>query len=200
MAGLGLEPLAAATGGEALVGAERAEVALAILSVDLAGPCGFEVLHRMRRSYGETLPIALLAATNDSNPRDEVASLLLGADDYFTKPLHDDLVLARVRRLVRGRAAPVSGRRVGASRGAAGAPDRPALTNRERQVLALLVRGYRTADIATRLCITRKTAATHIERILPKLGAHSQAQAVAFALRDGLVDDGGRAARGETPG
>ena len=185
---LGLHPVPAATGGEALSGAEHAEVALAIVAVDLASPCGYEVLHRMRGHYGETLPIALVSATADSNPRDEVASLLLGADEYFTKPLHGDLFLARVRRLVRRPTGPSPRRQTAGSDRTAGEPSRAALTNRERQVLALLASGHRSADIAARLCITRKTAATHIERILPKLGAHSQAQAVAFALRDGLVD------------
>lgn len=42
--------------------------------------------------------------------------------------------------------------------------------------------------VAGRLHISDKTVATHIEHILAKLGAHSQAQAVAFALRDRLVD------------
>ena len=62
------------------------------------------------------------------------------------------------------------------------------LTPREREVLALLVQGVARAQIARRLHITDKTASTHIEHILAKLGAHSQAQAVAFAVRDRLVE------------
>ena len=186
---LGLHPEAAATGAEALAAAERCGVALALLSVDLAGPCGYEVLHRMRAHYGEALPIAVLAASEHSSPRDEVASLLLGADDFFTKPLQFDRFLARVRRLATGPDRPGSRRPTAQSRSPAGPREPAQLTNREQQVLALLVSGCRTSEIAARLCITRKTAATHIERILPKVGAHSQAQAVAFAIRDGLVRD-----------
>jgi len=48
-------------------------------------------------------------------------------------------------------------------------------------------RGRIFAAIAERLVISTKTVATHIERILAKLGAHSRAQAVAIAYRDGLV-------------
>ena len=55
-------------------------------------------------------------------------------------------------------------------------------------MLALLVQGVARAQIARRLHITDKTASTHIEHILAKLGAHSQAQAVAFAVRDRLVE------------
>jgi DNA-binding NarL/FixJ family response regulator len=61
------------------------------------------------------------------------------------------------------------------------------LTRREHEVLTLLVDGRRRHEIAHLLCITPKTVSTHIERILGKLGAHSQAQAVAFALRQGVV-------------
>jgi DNA-binding NarL/FixJ family response regulator len=61
------------------------------------------------------------------------------------------------------------------------------LTKREQDVLGLLVDGRRLPEIAEALCITRKTAATHIEHILSKLGAHSQAQAVAFAMRDKVL-------------
>lgn len=194
VASLGMWPDAAATGTEALAAAERADVALALLSVDLAEPCGYEVLHRMRIRYGEALAIAVLSATEHSSPRDEVASLLLGADDYFAKPLQVNQFLARVRRLVNHPSRPSSRRRNGQSRTTTAERAHPELTNREHQVLALLVSGHRTSEIAARLCITRKTAATHIERILPKLGAHSQAQAVAFAIRDGLVPDQGPAA------
>lgn len=180
---LGLVIETAATGEGALAAAERPEIALVVLSVDLVDPCGYEVLHRMRTRHGEAFPIALLAASEHPHQRDEVASLLLGADDYFGKPLQTDLFVARARRLTShwamSRAASVP-----SSEG----PRRSGLTNREREVLALLVEGYRASEISSRLCISRKTAATHIERILPKVGAHSQAQAVAFTLRDGLLD------------
>jgi two-component system, OmpR family, response regulator len=62
-----------------------------------------------------------------------------------------------------------------------------ALTKREPDVLGLLVDGRRLPEIAETLCITRKTAGTHMEHILAKLGAHSQAQAVAFAMRDKVL-------------
>src|ERR1700734_391670 len=97
---LGFRPEPARTGAEALAAVGHSHVALVLLSVDLVDPCGYEVLHRMRGRYGEKLPIALLSATDHSGPRDEVAPMLLGADDYFTKPLQPDLFVARVRRLV----------------------------------------------------------------------------------------------------
>ena len=107
-------------------------------------------------------------------PADEVAGLLLGADEYFAKPITAELFLVRTRRLI----ARSYGRTSTGS----------TLTPREREVLSLLVQGIGRAEIARQLHITDKTASTHIEHILRKVGAHSQAQAVAFAVRDRLVE------------
>jgi DNA-binding NarL/FixJ family response regulator len=176
---LGLASEPAVSGAEALAAIARSTFALILLAVDLADPCCYEVLHRLRERSGPSQAAAVISAQDHPAPRDEVAALLLGADDYFAKPLQHDLFLARVRRLTEG------GRRAQHGR-----LDRPPLTNREYEVLAMLVSGLRSAEIAERLCITRKTTATHIERILGKLGAHSQAQAVAFAVRDRILDPG----------
>jgi DNA-binding NarL/FixJ family response regulator len=62
------------------------------------------------------------------------------------------------------------------------------LTPREREVLSLLSQGLCQKEIAPQLCLSPKTVAKHIEHLLAKMGVHSRAQAVALALRDGLVD------------
>ncbi|MDT5096878.1 MAG: hypothetical protein QOC76_615 [Mycobacterium sp.] len=55
------------------------------------------------------------------------------------------------------------------------------LTRRERDVLALLARGHRDADIATILCISPKTVSNHVSAILTKLGVQNRTQAAAYA-------------------
>jgi HD-GYP domain-containing protein (c-di-GMP phosphodiesterase class II) len=62
------------------------------------------------------------------------------------------------------------------------------LTQREVEVLVLIARGTATNEVATRLGVSRKTAATHIERIYAKTGASSRSAATLFALRNGLLD------------
>lgn len=181
VSGLGVGVEVATHGEDALRAAERSPPGLVVLSVDLSTPCGFEVLHRLRARFGGNLAIVLLGAAVGATPRDEVAALLLGADDYFARPLQFDTVLARMRRLLSRPRRPLLPVHGSSSRSGE-------LTSREREVLALLVAGERTDAIRQRLCISRKTTATHIERILGKLGAHSQAQAVAFAVRDGVLE------------
>ncbi|HLY63264.1 MAG TPA: response regulator transcription factor [Terriglobia bacterium] len=61
------------------------------------------------------------------------------------------------------------------------------LTSREREVVQLLAEGKSTKQVATSLRITLKTAATHRTNILRKLGLHSIAEIVRYAIRNGIV-------------
>ena len=62
------------------------------------------------------------------------------------------------------------------------------LTNRERQILAELAKGYSTAQTAASLHISPLTVRSHVKSILSKLGVHSKLEAVTFAMRHGLVE------------
>ncbi len=62
-----------------------------------------------------------------------------------------------------------------------------ALTPREKEVLALLAQGMSTAAISKELTITCTTVRNHIQSILSKLRARSRLEAVACAMREGLI-------------
>ena len=65
-----------------------------------------------------------------------------------------------------------------------------ALTEREREVLALVAKGLSNGEIAHELVISSGTAKTHVSRILTKLGARDRAQLVMIAYETGLVSPG----------
>ena len=81
--------------------------------------------------------------------------------------------------------------RVGAPPDAAALDD---LTEREREVLGLVARGFTNREIATRLFLSEGTVKTHVKRIFSKLGLHDRTQAVILAYEVGLVRPGESAA------
>jgi len=169
----------ASSGEEALNSVRRERPSCVLLDVLLPGVTGYEVCRELRDEYGEALPIIFVTGER-TEPGDRVAGLLLGADDYVVKPFDPDELLARVRRsIVRSQ---LDGRRRGDQvRAVFG------LTDRERDIVMRLADGMGQKAIAAELVISPKTVATHIQRILAKLGVHSRAEAVAVAHREGLT-------------
>jgi DNA-binding NarL/FixJ family response regulator len=161
----------ATSGAEAILAAAGEPISAAVLDVNLPDGSGYEVCRELRRLYGPSLPIVFVSGDR-MEPYDRVGGLLLGADDYLVKPVDPRELVMRVGALLR-RARRTPG-------------ERP-LTPRELEVLTLLAEGLNQLQIADQLAITSKTVATHIERILGKLGVRSRAQAVALAYRETLV-------------
>jgi DNA-binding NarL/FixJ family response regulator len=159
--------------------------ALAIVEVELPGQTsGIELLRELHEAFGDDLPVILVSAERKA-PLDHVTGLLLGADDYVSKPFDRGELLARVRRSLRRAEAPIlngNGNGNGERNGNVG------LSPREREILTLLADGQSQKQIAATLVISPKTVATHIQHLLSKLGVHSRAQAVAIAYRLGLVE------------
>jgi DNA-binding response OmpR family regulator len=179
----GYAAVEAASGEEGLeAAAEQSHVAV-ILEVNLPGISGYDVCRRLREAGNEAVIVFVSGERTESF--DRVAGLLLGADDYLTKPFAPDELLARVQSVLR-RAAPPASRRL--SR----------LTPRELEVLDLLSSGRTQSEIAEELVISPKTVGSHLGHIFEKLGVRSRAQAVAVALRetpeqrDGLDPQPGR--------
>ena len=88
----------AADGKTALEMAQASQFELILLDIMLPGMDGFQVAQRLRRA-GNRVPILMLTA-RDATP-DIVQGLDLGADDYLTKPFSFEVLLARIRALLR---------------------------------------------------------------------------------------------------
>lgn len=82
----------------------------------------------------------------------------------------------------------VNGARVVAILPVSGAGSASDLTDREREVLVLIARGYTSARIARRLGVATSTIRTHVEHIRSKLGVRTRSQAVARALAIGEIE------------
>jgi DNA-binding NarL/FixJ family response regulator len=165
--------------GDVLPHLDEERPALAIVEVELPGPTsGFELLRELQAAYGAELPVILVSAER-TTPLDHVAGLLIGADDYISKPFDPGELLARVRRSLSRSASALNGN--GTRNGDV------SLSPRELEILGLLSRGLSQTEIAKSLVVSPKTVGTHIQHILSKLGVHSRAQAVVEAYRLGLA-------------
>jgi DNA-binding NarL/FixJ family response regulator len=182
---LGYRTEESATGAAVLPAALADQPAAVVLDVELPDVSGYEVCRQLRDHYGDEIPIVFISGER-IEALDRSAGLLLGADDYLTKPVDGGELIARIRRLVERND---SNRQLPASNGKL-----VRLTRREHEVLDLLAGGCQQDEIARRLVISPKTVATHIQRILTKLDVRSRAQAVAYALREDQRDVVGHAA------
>ena len=69
-----------------------------------------------------------------------------------------------------------------------GREERPFLSEREHEVLVMIAAGMSAPEIGRRLMIGTATVKTHLHHIYEKLGAHERAEAVAAAIRRGLIE------------
>jgi DNA-binding NarL/FixJ family response regulator len=127
-------------------------------------------------------------------------ALAAGASGFLLKNTDPAELLRAVRVVAEGEAllAPSVTRRLiaefAAARRRASPPparvDLAALTEREREVMALAGAGLSNEEIAERLVVSPATARTHVSRAMVKLGARDRAQLVVFAYESGLVSPG----------
>jgi len=124
-------------------------------------------------------------------------ALRTGASGFLVKDTEPAELIAGVRAVARGDAllAPGVTRRLIADFAARARAPRPvpeldSLTEREREVMALVAEGLSNDEIAQRLVVSPATAKTHVSRAMVKLHARDRAQLVVYAYESGLVHPG----------
>ncbi|MFF4825357.1 response regulator [Streptomyces sp. NPDC001312] len=181
----------AADGHTAVALSAELEPGLGLMDVRMPDLDGLAATRHIRAR--PSAPEVLVVTTFDL---DEYAygALRAGASGFLVKDALGEEILVTVRAVLRGEVmmAPSVIRRLVERFVLPGA--RPAererlsrLTEREREVLALVARGLSNADIAARLFLGESTVKTHLGRLLSKLGLRDRVHAVVFAYESGLV-------------
>jgi DNA-binding NarL/FixJ family response regulator len=121
-------------------------------------------------------------------------AIRVGANGFLVKDTEPDELLRAIRAVVAGDAllSPGVTRRLieefaTRAKDPVDLPELDRLTDREREVVALVGEGLTNDEIATRLFMSAATAKTHVSRAMIKLGARDRAQLVVFAYESGLV-------------
>jgi DNA-binding NarL/FixJ family response regulator len=160
---------------------------LVLMDIDMPGIDGIEATRLIRKHFG-LLPV-LIQTNFDENDR-VFDSLRAGANGYLLKKTSPERFLESLREALDG-GAPMTGS-VAAKVLRFFSTDTQAkkdyhLTEREKHILSLLVKGYSYKLIAAECGITYNTVNNHIRNIYDKLYVNSATEAVSLAIRERLV-------------
>ncbi|WP_405941010.1 response regulator [Streptomyces sp. NBC_00207] len=188
--------------GEAADGAEAVrlvrELRPDVVLMDIRMPVldGLEATRRITED-GQSAAVKVVMLTTFELDEYVFEAIRSGASGFLVKDTEPEELLRAVRAVVAGDAllSPGVTRRLisefaARSKQPAAAAELGRLTEREREVMALVGMGLSNEEIARRLVVSPLTAKTHVSRTMVKLGARDRAQLVVLAYESGLVRPG----------
>jgi two-component system, NarL family, invasion response regulator UvrY len=178
--------------GEAADGTDVIRVAaglqpdVVLLDITMPGGPFLTLLRTLKRNHPRTGVLVLSV-----HPEEQYAIRALrgGADGYLSKERSPDLLLEAVRKVAQGQTympASVAHRLAAALRGGSVGEPHEALSGREYEVLCLMGAGKTVKQIAGHLGLSPKTVSTFRARILQKMGLHTNAELVRYAVEHAL--------------
>ncbi len=171
----------AADGAQAVELFRKHKPDVTIMDLRLPVMSGVEAITQIRRDFPSARILVLTTFDGDENI---FRALQAGARGYLLKDMFGDELMEAIRGVHAGKTripAPIAQRLAERMGG-------PSLTNRELEVLKLIVSGKSNKDIGNELSISEATVKTHINSILGKLGVSDRTQAATTALQRGIVE------------
>jgi DNA-binding NarL/FixJ family response regulator len=183
----------AGDGIEALERTRELQPDLVLMDISMPRCGGLEATRLIKAEMPDVKIVMVTVSQDDSDLFEAVKS---GAEGYLLKDMSNEefeRTLSGIAEgeapLSQGLAAKILEEFVRVSHGRnAQEDDRDALTDREQEVLTLVTDGKTNREIAEELFIAESTVNFHMKNILSKLHLRNRAEAVAYALRSGLVD------------
>ncbi|UYQ62041.1 response regulator [Streptomyces peucetius] len=185
----------AGTGAEAVELARSERADLVVMDIRMPELDGIAAT-RLIAADDDLAGVKVLVLTTYDTDEHIMEALRAGASGFLVKDTKPADLLAAIRTVAAGEALLSPGPTSRLIARVLSAPQLPrsggpdGLTDRERQVLALVARGMNNTEIAESLGLSPLTAKTHVSRIMSKLAARDRAQLVIIAYESGLVTPG----------
>ncbi|MEV6568931.1 response regulator transcription factor [Streptomyces kronopolitis] len=177
----------ASDGAEGIAAAGELQPDVVLMDVKMPGMDGIEALRKLRELAN---PARVLVVTSFTEQRTVVPALRAGAAGYVYKDIDPDALAGAIRSVHAGHVLlqpEVAGALLTQEVGNNGGQGRgTSLTDREREVLALIADGRSNREIARALVLSEKTVKTHVSNILMKLDLADRTQAALWAVRHGI--------------
>ncbi|MFF0867716.1 response regulator [Nonomuraea sp. NPDC003560] len=177
--------------GEAVDGAQAVELVGEltpdVLLLDLKMPV-LDGLGALERLAGSATRVVVLTSVSDRS--DVGPAMRAGAAGFLYKDVDPSALVQAVRAVHNGQvllAPEAAEAMLSAPAPVAAVPGPAPLTEREREVLALIAAGRSNREIARSLAVAEKTVKTHVSNVLMKLGVQDRTQAALYAVRHGLA-------------
>jgi len=170
----------AASGGEAIRQFRQHRPDVTLLDIRLPDMSGIDVLIAIRAEFADARIVMLTTSEGDVEIQ---RSLEAGAWGYMLKSASPGKLAEAIRQVHAGKKyvpPEVAAKLVEHM-------DEPDLTARELEVLRYLAGGNRNRDIGSHLFISEETVKVHVKNIMDKLGASDRTEAIAIAVRRGMV-------------
>lgn len=169
---------------QVLAAARESHPNVVLMDLSLPGQDGL-LATRELKEYMPELPVIILTMFADEQTVRE--AFAAGAVGYLLKDCSTAEMVSTVTSVVQGRGEPGNGALKSFIQTSKKVTTNHGLTRREVEVLQVLANGSSTTDLAKKLYISAKTAKNHLAHIYSKLGATSRTEAVAKAVRLGIV-------------
>jgi DNA-binding NarL/FixJ family response regulator len=177
----------AGSGEEAVEQARELTPDVVFMDVRMPGMDGIEATRRIREASPET---KIILITIDESRGAISEAIQAGVSGYLLKDASPDALVDAAKNAVEGNAVihpQLTKTFIEEAQSASDEPKAAPLSKREREILQKVADGATTRQVASDLGISPHTVKTHLERIFEKLGANDRAQAVAIAIRTGIV-------------
>jgi DNA-binding NarL/FixJ family response regulator len=178
---------------------ERLDPDIVLLDLRMPKMDGLAALQRIQKMARKTRVI-IITASDDKN--EYVQAMKLGCSGIVLKQTSGDLIVKSIRRVYAGEiwldshttaavmrqfSSPSD-----AAQGSVRARDRSPLSQREREIVALVAQGYKNKEMAEKLFISEQTVKNHLHNIFDKLGVSDRLELALYAIHKGLQGDEGR--------